>query len=118
MPSYTFECPKCGHQRHEILSLAEHEDADFRHCKKPMRQVIFAPQIIKDIQPYQAMGADVANGGKPPRIGSRREHKEYLKRNGYVERGTEPVKPKKPVYDDVTPKEVKQTLDRVLGRTP
>lgn len=72
-------------------------------------------QIIKDIQPYQAMADDIATG-KPPQIGSRREHREFLKRNGYHERGSEPIRPKKPEYAEVNHRELKQTLDRIIGR--
>lgn len=45
--------------------------------------------IIRDIEPYRAMGSDVAFGGKRPIIGGRRQHREYLQRNGYVEIGNE-----------------------------
>lgn len=113
MPSYTFECVKCHRQRHEILSLAQHDDAEFIHCKKPMVQVLRAPQIIKDIEPYQAMGGDVAKGNKAPHIGSRREHKEYLRRNGYVEVGTAKPKEQKTDYADIKPQEIKQTIDKL-----
>ena len=54
------------------------------------------PALIKDIEPYRAMGSDVACNGLRPMIGSRSEHRAYLRRNGYVETGNE--KPK--VYDD------------------
>lgn len=54
------------------------------------------PALIKDIDGYRAMGADVASDGKRPWIGSRSEHRDYLRRNGYVETGNE--KPR--VYDD------------------
>ena len=54
------------------------------------------PTIIKDIDGYRAMGADVACGGKRPWIGSRSAHRDYLRRNGYVETGNETPR----VYDD------------------
>jgi hypothetical protein len=54
------------------------------------------PAIIKDIDGYRAMGADVASEGKRPWIGSRSEHRDYLRRNGYVETGNETPR----VYDD------------------
>src|SRR5581483_4506491 len=106
MPNYTFECARCGKQRHEVLSLVEHDKASFYHCKKPMFQVIGASQIVKDIEPYKAVAVDVATG-KPPVITSRRTHREFLKRNGYVEIGNEPIRQRKPDFADVTPREVK-----------
>ena len=54
------------------------------------------PTVIKDIEGYRAMGADVACKGKRPWIGSRSEHRDYLRRNGYVETGNETPR----VYDD------------------
>lgn len=54
------------------------------------------PALIRDIEPYRAMGADVASGGKRPMIQSRSEHRDYLRRNGYVETGSEMPR----VYDD------------------
>lgn len=46
-------------------------------------------QIIRDIEPYRAVGSDVASDGKRPVIGSRTRHREYLTDNGYQEVGNE-----------------------------
>lgn len=46
-------------------------------------------QIIRDIEPYRAMGSDVASDGKRPVIGSRSRHRTYLSDNRYVEVGNE-----------------------------
>jgi hypothetical protein len=54
-------------------------------------------QIIRDIDPYKAVAVDKRTG-KAPRIGSRREHREFLKANGYVEVGNEPIR-KPPEYE-------------------
>ncbi len=54
------------------------------------------PAVISDIEPYRAMGADIASDGKRPVISTRSEHRAYLRRNGYVETGNEAPK----VYDD------------------
>lgn len=71
--------------------------------------------IIRDIDPYQAVAVDVAIG-KPPRIGSRSEHREFLRRNGYVELGNERVKPKPVDYGDISPREIKQTIDQLRSQ--
>lgn len=47
------------------------------------------PTIIRDIEPYRAAASDVACGGKRPLISGRRQHREFLQRNGYVEVGNE-----------------------------
>ena len=61
-------------------------------------------QIIKDIEPYRAVAVDIATD-KAPAIGSRREHREFLKRNGYHEVGNEKISRKRqeftPVRDDL-----------------
>lgn len=70
-------------------------------------------QIIKDIDPYQAVAGDVAMGGKIPKIGGRRQHREFLKRNNYIEVGNE-RRPQKADYGaEVTEREVRQTYERL-----
>lgn len=58
--------------------------------------VITAPatQVMSDIADYQAMGTDIATGIRPV-IGSRSEHRDYLRRNGYQEVGNEWHPPKR-----------------------
>lgn len=56
-------------------------------------------QIIRDIAPYRAVGGDIALDGKRPVIGTRRQHREYLARNAYVEVGNErPIASTRPAY--------------------
>ena len=57
-------------------------------------------QIIKDIDPYKAVAVDIATD-KAPAIGSRREHREFLKRNGYHEVGNEKIGRKQQTYTPV-----------------
>ena len=47
------------------------------------------PNVISDIEPYRAAASDVACGGKRPIISGRRQHREFLKRNGLTEVGNE-----------------------------
>lgn len=69
-------------------------------------------QIIRDIDPYKAVATDKATG-KRPRIGSRREHREFLKRNGLHEVGTEPIRERKIDYGDIHPREIAQTIEKL-----
>lgn len=55
------------------------------------------PQIIRDLQPYKTAAGDVANNGNRTVIGGRRQHREFLKRNGLVEVGNEAPKARKPI---------------------
>src|ERR1051325_9362752 len=45
--------------------------------------------LISDIEPYRAAASDIACDGKRPVIQGRRQHREFLQRNGYVEIGNE-----------------------------
>jgi hypothetical protein len=60
---------------------------------KPTPRFSEGPMVIPDIQPYQAVAADV--DGRRPVITSRSRHREFLKRNGYLEVGNEFVQPRK-----------------------
>lgn len=46
------------------------------------------PMVISDIDPYRAAAADKATG-KRPVIGGKRQHREFLQRNGFREVGNE-----------------------------
>lgn len=70
-------------------------------------------QIIKDIEPYKAAAVDVATG-KRPQISSRSDHREFLKRNKYIEVGNEPIKQR--AWDfgkEITPRDVRQTYEKL-----
>ena len=72
--------------------------------------------LIPDIEPYRAAGADVACGGKRPVISGRRQHREFLRRNGYVEVGNErvPSQSDRPSAREVTHDRVND-IRRALG---
>ena len=54
-------------------------------------------QIIRDQEPYRTAAADIAADGKRVVIGGRRQHREFIKRNGYVEVGNErPIQGERP----------------------
>ena len=62
----------------------------------------------------EAVAGDIANGGKAPIIKSRSDHREFLRRNKYVEVGNEkPIHRPVSYTNDVTPREVKQVIDRL-----
>lgn len=46
-----------------------------------------APMVIGDLEPYRTAAADVH--GKRIVVGGRRQHREFLQRNGYTETGNE-----------------------------
>jgi hypothetical protein len=78
-------------------------------------------QIIADIQPYRAVAEDCATG-KAPIIMNRREHKEFLRRNQYVEVGNEYNKgPRAERHHtaaafDSPREDIRRAVRKVLGR--
>lgn len=58
-------------------------------------------QIIKDIDPYKPVAAEKHNGTRPV-IGGRRQHREFLRRNGYFEVGNDYVAPR---HEEVSTKQ-------------
>lgn len=52
------------------------------------RSDLAGPMVISDINPYRAAAADKATG-KRPVIGGRRQHREFLSRNGFREVGND-----------------------------
>lgn len=111
MPLYTFSCSHCGHHKEIFRKLAEFDRVGPSHCFDAMTRVIVAPRIVSDIEPYQAMGTDIATG-KKPMISSRSQHRDYLKRNGFVELGNEMPKTQKPVEPDKN--EIGRQIKRVM----
>lgn len=47
------------------------------------------PTIIKDIEGYKTVAGDIANNGERVYIGSRSEHKAFLRRNNLIEVGND-----------------------------
>ncbi len=94
MPQYLYECPKCGSRLETFRSVANYKNYP-EHCGSSMRQVITRPNIIMDIQPYKTVACDKETG-KHEVITSRRQHKNFLARNGYEELGNDGFKPLHP----------------------
>jgi hypothetical protein len=69
-------------------------------------------QIISDIAPYRTAATDVATGQRAV-IGGRRQHREFLRRNGYVELGNDYVPPRR---EDLSPTERIADIRGVLER--
>jgi len=65
-----------------------------RDIAGPLPQANSAPMIMGDLPVYRSVAADIATG-QPAVIGGRRQHREFLARNGYVEVGNERVTPRR-----------------------
>lgn len=71
-------------------------------------------QVIKDIDPYKTAAADV--NGKQVHISGRRQHREFLQRNGYHEIGNEAFKQRAPQIDTVKGHEIRSVIERLNSR--
>jgi hypothetical protein len=60
----------------------------------PRHRADAAPMVIGDLPEYRAAAAD-KDTGKRPLIGGRRQHREFLQRNGYYEVGNDYVEPRR-----------------------
>ena len=88
MPLYSYRCSVCERRLDAFASVNErHTSAPI--CHGSMELEIMPAMVSPDIQPYMAVAGDKA--GKP--ITSRKQHREFLKRNRFVEVGNEPIKP-------------------------
>ncbi|WP_321874874.1 FmdB family zinc ribbon protein [Burkholderia cenocepacia] len=99
MPIYTYRCDICGKTDSAFRKIAERDRYPQIDCEcrtgdgrqpRAVSRIVEAPYVAPDIGPYQAVAVDVATG-RPPVINSRSAHREFLKRNGYVEVGNESV---------------------------
>jgi hypothetical protein len=59
-----------------------------KRLAEPLNIANAAPMVMGDLPEYRAVAADKSTG-KRPMIGGRRQHREFLQRNGYVEIGNE-----------------------------
>lgn len=113
MPLYDLACRSCGVVTEALIPLADFNKALLPcECGGERYRKIAPLRVISDIEPYQAMGTDIATG-KAPMITSRSQHREYLKRNGYVEVGNEKPKPvakREPDFHEIG-KTIKQVMD-------
>jgi hypothetical protein len=90
MPIYTVRCARCEREQ-DVYRVVDERDRDLpEHCGERMARKIVAPMVAPDIGPYQAVAVDVATG-RAPVINSRSAHRDFLKRNNYVEVGNEPI---------------------------
>lgn len=87
------------------------------NCTSHWDKSAAGPQIVRDIDPYVSSAAN-KHSGKRELVGGRRQHREFLKRNDYVEVGNDsslfkPPQPQK--LDLVTKREIVQAIKQIQG---
>ena len=96
MPIYRYEC-KCGKKYDEFRKIVNRHNAPVCLCGKKTEMRIMPTSVQADIQPYRTVAYDKETG-KPCNIESRKQHREFLHRNNYIELGDE--MPKNEKIDD------------------
>jgi putative FmdB family regulatory protein len=115
MPLYDWKCQACDAQVEILRPMNQALESVHCACGGTMTQQLSAAHVSPDIAPYRAVAGDRAG----EYITSRREHREFLKRNRFTEVGNEPVRP---IKNDFRPKrgeiaaELKRVIPEVLKR--
>lgn len=89
MPIYRYECV-CGHEADEFRKIDDRDDCP-EHCGSPMTRKIMPTSVQADIETYRSVAVDKETG-KPVIVNGRKQHREFLRRNDYVEVGNEAPK--------------------------
>lgn len=116
MPTYTLECVTCHEKQLVYVPLSRHGTWP-EHCGRKMRQVFGKFNIIKDLEPYQAVAHDTRTGHVPV-IKNRADHREYLRANNYEEVGNEKPKSQGAASRNLhgSRTEVIRSFKRILGK--
>lgn len=99
MPLYVYVCQIC-HKSDEAWRPICDRDVAPQHCNQSMHRILMPTMVQPDISPYRAIAADKETG-EQPYIKSRKQHKEFLARNGYEEIGNEVLKKPKPIDEKI-----------------
>ncbi len=75
------------------------------------RSDLARPMIVGDLKEYRAAAVDKMTG-KRPVIGGRRQHREFLKSNGYFEMGNDMPTPKR---EQLSQKDRVADIKRAIG---
>lgn len=92
MPVYLAECGICGKQQDYVASVEDRANTPMC-CGAQTQKILTAARVTADITPYFTVAADKETG-RCQHIRSRKQHREFLKRNGYEEVGNEKPKTK------------------------
>lgn len=95
MPIFRYRCSMCLLEVDEFRKIANRDEAPIcPHDGEPMERRIMPAMVQADIQPYMSTAVDKETG-RTVGIQSRKQHREFLRRNDYVEVGNERMKPPK-----------------------
>ena len=93
MPIYRYKC-ECGQEYDEFRKIDNRNDSPICLCGKKTELRIMPTSIKADIEPYMTAANDKRTG-EPVYITSGKQHREFLRRNDYVELGNDRITPRK-----------------------
>lgn len=116
MPMYRLICDTCQHEEDAYRRIAQMDDLlPICHSVR-MRRKVCAPFVQGDQAGYQAVAIDTKTG-RAPRIEGRAQHREFLRRNGYVEAADLKPRPRTEVQGDFNVrKELAEATRSVLSQ--
>lgn len=116
MPIYLMKCAHCGEQTDVFRRIADIDLNLPECCGAVMARQICAPAVVADIPAYQAVAVDKETG-RMPKIEGRAQHREFLRRNGYVEMGNDiPTKPREQLGDYNVRPQLAEAVKEVLAQ--
>ena len=116
MPMYRLICDTCEREEDVYRRIAQMDDLLPLCCDVAMRRKVCAPFVLGDQPAYQAVAVD-AKTGRMPVIEGRAQHREFLRRNGYVEAADIKPKPRAEVRGDFNVrKDLAEATRRVLSQ--
>lgn len=115
MPIYEVKCAICGDIQDIVRKVDERESHLPECCGKKMHNILSATRGNVDITPYRAVAIDKRTGERPL-ITSRHQHREFLKRNDYVEMPDLPKEKREIRGDFDSKKELIAATKQVLGK--
>ena len=108
MPLYEYEC-SCGALTERICPVKEHTPRIKCECGQMAVQVLGFAHVIPDIEPYKSMVTG-------ERIRSRSHHKQHLREHGLIERGNDPIRPRKPIPMPPVAEDIKRAIAEIRSR--
>ena len=110
MPLYGYRCGHCGVAHENVVPVANAYLPSLCECGELATRELTAPMVQPDIAPYQAVTGDKVG----QQIGSRRAHREFLKRNRLIEVGDAPIRDTKQMRSHIKKGEIREELKRVV----
>lgn len=110
MPLYDWRCPSCRAPREVLRAVEECMAPEKCHCGAWMVRELTPLQVMPDLAPYRAMAGDRAG----QMISSRKEHREFLRRNNFSEVGNEAPKDTSKLRTSTKKGEIREELRRVV----